>query len=540
MSLDVFDEYVLICIFHYCVEDSCFSLVLTCKEFKTLIYHTPKLLHQHCKNIDQPLTLFTQNEDKHRYSYMWWLIQMNPKILQTKKCCRILDVEILKEFLNEFPCYFNLAVWSRLCSFALLYDKMNVFNFIWKKFGVQIGNSESNYVLQNIISVEKSPVLISLLSLAKHNLIKNFSKKFLSLPMTTKQKLYEESILYMYKTVDVTQIIQFDKQIREAFQSETSMKFISSDKHWSRIISLNNKDIFLYNVALIKQKSNAFISSLCYQIFEIGSDQLYFWVKKHWKKTENGWSVHKFIRIFQSNMLFDLAIHELPNMHPDLFWHYIMEYSSDSVLDLNYDKILSFAMLHPLKHHYKKVIRSIKHLQLLFQINTEISWSHVDFKNSETLLYLSKMKMNLFIDNIESFGGNILNQVLKVLRDDFNEELFSLWLTKINPQIENEIMFFLMDNMLDMVTETRFLNNARLLDSYLCKRSLSWSVITEIVISLDQFFNGFPWNLLPFFEVLKKHGHLLNIISFIEANNCFQTYHSLRLWMHINKELINN
>jgi hypothetical protein len=542
MSLDVFDEFILIRIFYYCVEDSSFSLILTCKEFKSLTYSTPKLLNQHCQNINQPLVLFKRNEDKHRYSYMWWLIQMNPKTLQVHKCVCILDVEILKELQNKFPCYFTIGSWSKLCCFALHHDKMNVFKFIWKKFGREICQMELNHVSQKVKFVEKYPVLITILSLAKFDLLEKLYKKFVELAKTLQVNIYDESMSHMYKTVDVSRIITLDKQIREEYKSKTSMRFTLSEYHWMSVISLNNKDVFLYNISQIKQKSNKFICSLCDQILVNGSTQLYFWVKQHWNKMDNWWSFPFLITILQDNFLFDLVDDRWHNISSDLFWHYFMEHSSESVLEIHYDKILSFAMLHPLTH-YGKVIRSKKHLQLLFQMKTNISWFHVTFTNCETLLYFSKMNI---IDNLDPFfQDNFNNEVLTNLRNNFNEELFALWLTKINHKTKEKILWLLNDYDMDRATEQRFINNVRLLDSYIQKCNLRKTIVYAIVTFIHSHFEIFDHyntsiQLIPFFEVLKKHGKLLNAILFIELNDYFKNNHGLRLWMQINKDTIQN
>lgn len=543
MPFSDFDSFIVAAILDYCVKESSFSLVLTCGDFKDLIYSTPRLLYDHCKNINYQYDHLMKNCKKQRYQYTWWLIQNMPKSLITESSeIKILDVNILQEFMQQFPTYFSLLKWKKLCFQALFFDKMDVFVFIWKMFGLIIMEQETKFINSNYIFTYY-PIACALLYLGKYKLIvdlylqhsKDFSANFWKESLTS---LYH--YFYDHNRKSLERLINFDKRLRTDFRNVFLIDIFNDQHLWWMVILFNDKNLFLYNISLLKETPTTFIKQCCSDILHSPSDCLYFYVYDNWEILDNKGEYINCKNMYRERQLFDLIFDFVQNLQDDtVIRHFIYQFVKNTSIESfehGISRMKQLALKTPLLNYSKKII-SGQHFSFLIEMKTVVSYTKVHFNDCSTALhvlqYLKKQNCELSVCELNSLELEVFINLMKCP----NKVLFDFWLENyIKHDSDFDQLRFLMNAEVcdkDFLDDKRFKNNAQHLDYFLQHYDLNQEVLKEYV---SLFENNNSLILVNHFIVFKKHGLLQDLLKMGDIDWIISINPGIKLWLKINKD----
>lgn len=561
MSFSDLDYPLWVKIFTYCVNESSFSLVLTCREFKDLIYSTGELLYEHCLNVNSPIGYFLENQKNQRYSYLWWLIKLFPRDFLKKTnygcpCVNILNVGILNKLNQTFPNYMNLTSWMFLCSESLYENRTDVFNYIWKSQGKNIVSTEINYIIQHRYP-NNYPVITMMLATTNYeNVQQSYGKKLSKLPINLLQKLYTETIMNLYykyheqltnvrkSTISKQQFIVLLKKLQYEYSLQFHTQFILNHNHdsdfWFYNVLFDDKDIFLFNLNQIKQQSNSFITKICSKILSFKSTNLYFWVLKKWKKLDHTQTL-SLESVYQDEKLLLKAFsscEKFGSLDFSLFLTRLIEYSSLPIFTLA-SNILPILIAKVEGVITFNKIESPSHFDFLIKLNSQCCWSSVTFSDTYTMLHVLRYlkSINYNLNHFEHF--HMEGQFLKNLIQKPHQDLFDFWVDNYSEDnnASNEILAMMFNfDVFDkwLIWSIDFRNHSLLFDFYLQRFQISFDLLRELFLLR---FNHVAFlNVLPYLVVLKRHQLLKNAqVLIVENEEMFKEQVGLQLWLKVNK-----
>lgn len=74
MNNPILNQSELLIIFHHCMKTTSFAIVLTCREFRDLVYTTPRLMYLHCDNISRPNAYYDRINKKCSLEFVYWFL----------------------------------------------------------------------------------------------------------------------------------------------------------------------------------------------------------------------------------------------------------------------------------------------------------------------------------------------------------------------------------------------------------------------------------------------------------------------------------
>lgn len=544
MSFQDLDSFIIVHILDYCVQESSFAIVLSCREIKEIIYRTPSLLSLHCNNINNPVGNFKKNTKHHRYQYTWWLLNMNPKtILDQTFVVKIefLDVCILKEFFAKYPKHFDVLELQNLCSSALRENKKDVFDYLWKLFGKIIVHLELNFINQGV-EIRKYPVITTLFDHFQFDIIKNlYGRSIKDFPQSLWIKVYENFYGDLLQKsskgqINVQHAIETDKRFREEFFNNFHIRFnnIINWEIWWKVVIINEKTFFLYHLSFLKQKSNTFIQDICFTILRNFCSNLYFWVIKNWKKLDKLETL-RYRAVFNNCLLFDLQFESFLHLnHPQERFLQKFVHSSSQVLSHSLERVRTVTFDKSVLSCIKiKKIRSIKHFDFIVSIGISCDWSHTKFADCDTLLYVLRYLKTAGYKMKGRYHYKIERRVFCNLMKAFNQQLFDFWIENHFELSANNILAFLyhFKHIHTVVSSvTMFKNNALHFNAFLNRFEIPHHIMIDF---LQMFFHYGSCNLCAHFEVFKKHNLLTDEIM-DQVHEIANFNKGLKLWLNVN------